>query len=246
MTPQARQNQLVTDWRSANTASRRFVVPGMNLRPVATLRPGAKGISEPSGRIGCLIPGTRQDAWTLEASYCRIYYAANVAANSLFPEVPFSESYAYADIAAVLRKYSAEVKAGRCPEYTKNPDYPGQFPVSQETVINYITPRVPDAAGRYQSPKDFVRVVFWHMVDLWSEDESAVRPDVLWPGTVDVTNPNDPALARYFKTYENQLERQKTDNWLSPINDILTNVLYVAIGVGAIYLLGPMIFSSRK
>ena len=229
-------------WQSARSLS-----PGhTSLPPVHTMARGGRGLEEPSGRIGCLIPGTRQDGWTLEASYCRVYYAANVSANSLFPEVPFSESYSYQDIVAVLKKYSSEVRAGRCPEYYKNPDYPGQFPVSSETVINYITPRVPEAAGRYKSPKDFVRVVFWHALDLWLQDDSAIRPDVIFPGTVDVTNPNDPALARYYKTYENQLERQKTDNFLNPINSLLTNVMYVAIGIGAIYLLGPMIFSSRK
>lgn len=209
------------------------------------LQPGMQGLAEPSGRIGCLIPGTRQDAWTLEASYCRVYYAANKAANGWFPNLPGSESYAYSDIAGVLKKYSQEVKAGRCPEYVVNPEAPVAYPADKEAVIRLIAQRTPEFSGRYQDAEAFVRVVFWHVMALYDDDNSAIRPDVIWPRTVDASNPRDPALARYFKTYEDQLERQKSDNFLNPINDLLTNVMYVAIGIGAIYLLGPMIFRGK-
>jgi hypothetical protein len=183
-----------------------------------------------AGRLKCLTPGFRPDAYTMPDTVCRIYYYANRHANSYFPTLPGSESYAEADIDAVVRRYYEDAKNGKIPEY----------PTAKQAVIDHLAKVVP-AAKRYSIPTDFIRVVMY-----WLEravDVGAARPDLLRPRSVDVTNPSDPVLNEWYRRREQQMAQAKPSAF-AEVTNLLQTVMMVAVIGGAVYLLAPMFMRS--
>lgn len=216
----------------------------------APIYPSAKSVStlaEPTGRFGCLVYGTRPDPATIEETYCTIYYLSNKKANAAFP-TPMTESYKYADIADVFNAYIEGVRNGECPEYTKfyDNDTPvNKAPVDYKAAVKYIVKRVPQL-NKYTDPSAFVRTMFWHAIDSYKRDAKSIRPDVLWPLTVDSRDAGNPYVNEWFGKREEAVKEAQDDKGpLDKVNDLLSNVLMLAVVGTALYLLAPLIFSRK-
>lgn len=202
------------------------------------------GLAEPSGRFGCLVLGTRPAPGTIESTYCNIYESSNKAASNLFPYAPFSESYEYADIASVFNLYINGVRNGECPEYFayKNDRSKNKVPVDSSAVVTYIVQRLPELS-KYTKPDEFVRFMFYIAGDLYRQDIKYVRPDVLWPATIDSRKPGNPEMDDYYD--RQQKESEDKGSIFTGVNDLLSNLLTVVVIGGAIYFLLP-VFSSKR
>lgn len=213
----------------------------------AEVQRSVQGLSEPSGRWGCLVLGTRPAPGTIEESYCLIYYRANKDANSLFPS-PLAESYEYKDVASVLNYYIDGVRKGKCPEYYPFYDDAGKqinvVGVDYKAVIKYLVLRLPELK-KYASAEAFVQVVFYCAGVLYKENAQFVRPDVIWPATADSRNPGNPVMNAWYNERERTLEKEKEESVFSGVNDLISNLLTVVVVGGAIYFLAPMIFSRK-
>lgn len=228
------------------TKSNRFGY-GSVFNPQYTSKDGVRGLSEPSGRWGCLVLGTRPQPGSTEESYCMVYYRANKDANALFPS-PLAESYEYQDVAAVLNYYSDGVKKGQCPEYypfiNANGKQANAVAVDYKAVIRYLVLRLPELK-KYTSAEAFIQVVFYSAGVLYKENATSVRPDVLWPKTADSTNPGNPIMNAWFEKRSDDLQSQQEKSVFSGVNDLLSNILTIAVIGGAIYLFAPMIVGRK-
>lgn len=208
---------------------------------------GVRGLSEPSGRWGCLVLGTRPNPGTIEETYCMVYYRANKDANALFPS-PLAESYEYKDVANVLNYYIDGVRRGACPEYYPYYDDNGKqinaVPVDWKAVLRYLVVRLPELK-KYASAEAFVQVVFYNAGVLYKENTQYIRPDVLWPKTADSRNPGNPVMNAWYETREKTLEKEQDKSVFSGVNDLISNILTLVVIGGAIYFFAPMIFSRK-
>lgn len=206
------------------------------------------GLSEPSGRFGCMVVGTRPDPGTNEESYCAVYSAANKAANSFFPYAPLSESYEYGDISSLFNYYVSGVRANAIPEYYPYKNEKGVIvnKYNMGAVIKWLQERIP-ALKKYAKPDEFINYMFYHAANLYNQDMTNFRPDLLWPLTVDSRDPGQPVMVEYFKRKLGEIkeESDKGTGIVSGVNDLLSNVLTVIVIGTAIYFLAPIIFSRR-
>lgn len=202
------------------------------------------GLAAPSGRVGCLVLGTRPSPGTIESTYCNIYESSNKAASSLFPYAPFSESYEYADIASLFNLYINGVRNNECPEYFafENDPSKNKVRVDSAAVVKYIVQRLPELQ-KYTKPDEFVRFMFYTAGDLYRQNIKFVRPDVLWPLTVDSRNPGEPKMNEYYD--EQQKESESKGSIFTGVNDLISNLLTVVVVGGVIYFLLPVFTSKR-
>lgn len=234
--------------RYDSTKSNRFGY-GSVFAPEYRSNATASGLAEPSGRWGCLVLGTRPEPGTIEETYCTIYYASNKSANAAFPLVPLTESYAYVDIDSVLNTYIRGVRKGECPEYFPFTDSHGtqanKTTVDYKAAVKYIVDRLP-ALKKYTSPAGFVQTVFYHAGDEYAKNAKAIRPDVLWPITVDSRDQSNPYMNEWFdKRLQDIKDAAKEGGAFSGINDLLSNILTLVVVGTAIYLIAPVIFSRK-
>lgn len=215
--------------------------------PVA--QTGISDLAEPSGRWGCLVLGTRPSPGTIEESYCTVYYWANKDANGAFPYVPLSESYLYADIAAVFNVYIAGARSGECPEYFPLKDTNGA-PINKTTVdykkvVDYIVKRIP-TLKKYVSPAAFVQTVFYTAGDQYRKDTKSIRPDIIWPASIDSRDPGNPIMNEWYdKRQQEVVAARNKDGVFSGVNDLLSNILTLVVVGTAIYLVAPLVFSRK-
>jgi hypothetical protein len=208
----------------------------------------SNGLSEPSGRWGCLVLGTRPEPGTVEETYCVVYYASNKNANAAFPSVPFTESYEYADIASVFNTYIRGVRKGECPEYfpyvNTNGKVSNKTTVDYKAVIKYVADRLPELK-KYTSAAAFVATMFYHAGDEYKKNSASIRPDVLWPLTVDSRDQSNPYMNQWFNMREDKLKVDTENSAFSGINDFMSNLLTLVVVGGAIYYFAPIIFSRK-
>ena len=226
------------------TKSNRFGY-GSVFAPRYEQKDAIRGLAAPTGRFGCLIPGTRPGKGTIEATYCNIYESVNKWANSGFPYVPFSENFEYGDVAAVFSLYIQAVREGQCPEWYPIGNPPqNKTNVSSDGVIAYLTPRLQKYLGKYTDPAGVIRSFFYIAGDLYKQDMTGgtayINPTVLWPKTYDDTTYN-PAVSEYYKKQQEEADKSA----FSGVNDLLSNILTVVVVGGAIYFLAPIFFSKR-
>lgn len=222
------------------------------VRPLTSSRypvPPTGGLA--GGRLDCLTPGFRPDPWTFEASYCRVYNAANKNANDAFPYVPGSEAYAIEDVTNLIKKYVEGVQQGKIGEYSDLqlegavPSRTGRL-VSRgypESVIRWLTLSSPEAR-KYSDPEGFVRVIMYWLDRLAYTMEGkspAVHPGLAWPRSADSRDPQNPVASTYYTNQVEAAERAAQNSVFGEANDFMRNILFVAIGIGAVYVLWPLL-----
>lgn len=209
---------------------------------------GNATLSEPTGRYGCMIIGTKPDPATLEETYCNIYSESNHNASKAFPWVPGSESYSYGDIAKVFNTYVEGVRKGECPEYfpyKENDRVINAAPVDWKAAVKYIVKRV-QSLKKYTSAEAFVQTMFYHAGDLYAKDEKLIRPDFLWPLTFDSRDPGNPRMNNWYDNRVKEIKDAKDkDGAFAGINDLLSNVLTLVVVGVAIYVAMPLLTSRR-
>lgn len=208
------------------------------------------GLSAPSGRWGCMIPGTTAPKGSIEATYCNIYEASNKWAHPYFPWAPLSESYEYADVAAVFNMYIKGVRLNECPEWYPVGNPPtNKTRVDSEGVVNYVTKRLTSQLSKYTDPKELVRTFFYIAGDLYKKDlekgTAYVNPTVLWPLTYDDRVSQPGAVDDYYKKIKDEAAKSGDQSIFSGANDFLSNILTLIVIGGAVYFLAPIIFSKR-
>ena len=203
------------------------------------------------GRLDCLTPGFRPDPWTFDASTCRIYNAANKNANDSFPYLPGSEAYALEHIASTINKYIDGVQRGKIPQYSDlmldgaTPSRSGKLVAAGNpaAVIQWLTLNAPDAR-RYSNPENFVRVVLYWMDRLAYTLEGnapAVHPGMAWPLTADARDPQNPVASTYYTNQVEAVKRDAQNSLFGDANEFMRNILFIALGIGAVYVLWPLI-----
>lgn len=197
-----------------------------------------------------MIPGTTPSAGSIEATYCNIYESSNKWANAGFPYLPFSESYEYADVAAVFNMYIKGVRLNECPEWYPigNPRI-NKTQVDSEGVVNYVSKRLASQLAKYTDPKELVRTFFYIAGDLYRQDlannTAYINPTVLWPLTYDDRVSQPGPVADYYDKIKTQAAKNQESGIFSGANDFLSNLLTLIVIGGAVYFLAPIIFSKR-